>query len=84
MVFMESRFDCAESMTPEVAVRLMRLAEKHQARLQMEYDVKRVRLDSLLGILSMPCVRGATLTIIAEGPDEQAAAEAVKALLEGD
>ena len=83
MIRMEAVFDCGENMTPDVAARLASAAERYQARLEMECAGKRVLLDSLIGILSVPCLRGTRLTVFAEGPDEQAAAQAIAAVLEG-
>ena len=82
MVRTEVAFQCGDSLTPEIAAKLAQTAEHHRARLLMECDGKRVLLDSLIGILSVPCRRGDALTILAEGQDAQAAAEAIAAALE--
>ncbi len=82
MVRMEAVFQCGDGMTPDVAAKLTAIAEKYDAKLEMERGGKRVLLDSLIGILSVPCRRGDALTILAEGQDAQAAAEAIAAALE--
>lgn len=82
MVRMEAVFQCGDGMTPDVAAKLTAIAEKYDAKLEMERGDKRVLLDSLIGILSVPCRRGDRLTILAEGTDAQAAAEAIAAALE--
>ena len=82
MVRIEAVYGCGESMTPDVAAHLTQIAERYTAKLEMECAGKRVLLDSLIGILSVPCRRGARLTVIAEGEDEQAAAEALTRALE--
>ena len=82
MVRMEAVFQCGDGMTPDVAAKLTAIAEKYDAKLEMERGGKRVLLDSLIGILSVPCRRGDVLTILAEGQDAQAAAEAIAAALE--
>ena len=82
MVRMEAVFQCGEGMTPDVAAKLTAIAERYAAKLEMERGGKRVLLDSLIGILSVPCRRGDRLTILAEGQDAQAAAEAIAAALE--
>ena len=53
------------------------------AKLLLECDGKRVLMDSLIGILSLDCPRGTRLAVIAEGEDEQQAAETVALMLEG-
>ena len=83
MVRKESQFGFAEGMTPDIAARLAQLSDRYSADLQLACGDKCVRLDSLIGILSVPCRRGTPLAVIAEGDDEQAAAEAVAALLRG-
>ena len=82
MVRMEAVFQCGDGMMPDVAAKLTAIAEKYDAKLEMERGGKRVLLDSLIGILSVPCRRGDALTILAEGQDAQAAAEAIAAALE--
>lgn len=84
MVRMEASFACAGGMTPDIAAQLAQLAERFQANLQMECAGKRVPLDSLIGILSVECRRGTPLAVIADGADERDAAQAMKALLEGN
>ena len=81
MVRLEAVFACGDGMTPDVAAKLTAIAERYDAKLEMERGGKRVLLDSLIGILSVPCRRGDRLTILADGVDAQAAAEAIAAAL---
>lgn len=81
MVRNEALFGCAESMSPDVAAQL---ADRFAADLQLACGNKCVRLNSLIGILSVPRRRGTPLTVIAEGEDEQAAARAIAAALRGE
>ena len=82
MVRVKAVFSCADSLTPAVAARLTQVEEKYQSSMQLEYNGVRVRLDSLIGILSVPCHRGSGLVVIADGSDEQAAAEAMRMALQ--
>lgn len=82
MMRMEAVYGCGDSLTPDVAAKLAMAAERHQARLELECGGKRILLDSLIGILSLECHRGTRLTILADGPDEQAAAEAIRGEIE--
>ena len=84
MVRVEAKFNCAESMTPDVAARLAQLTERYRSNLLMECAGKRVLLDSLIGILSVECRRGTPLAIVADGEDEQVAAGAIRTLIEGE
>ena len=81
MMRMEAVFG-RDSMTPDIAAKLATAAEHHRARLELECGGKVVLLDSLIGILSLECRRGTRLTILADGEDERAAAEAIRAVLE--
>ena len=83
MVRMEAVFGCGDGLTPDVAARLVQASERCRSKLKLERDGKRVRLDSLIGILSVECRRGDRLAVVAEGEDEQRAAEAITAILEG-
>lgn len=83
MIRMKAVFGCGDSLTPDVAARIAQLAERHTARLQLECGGKRVLLGSLIGILALDCRRGSILTVIADGGDEQAAAAAIREVLEG-
>ena len=84
MVRREAVFGCGEAMTPDVAVKLVQLSERCASALYLERGGAQVRLDSLIGILAVDCRRGTPLTVIAEGVDEQAAAEAAAKLLRGE
>ena len=82
MVRMNAVLSCADSLTPALAARLTRVEENYSSRMHLEYNGVRVRLDSLIGILSVPCHRGSGLVVIADGADEQAAAEAIRDTLQ--
>ena len=83
MVRKEAEFHLGDILTPDHAAKLATLTEHFSAKLLLECEGKRVLLDSLIGILSLDCPRGTRLTVIAEGEDEQKAAEAVASMLEG-
>ena len=83
MIRAEAVFGCADSLTPQVAAKLTQTVERYDVRMQLQCGGKRVLLDSLIGILSLECARGTRLTVVAEGPEEEAAAGAVVKLLEG-
>jgi phosphocarrier protein len=54
-------------------------ANEFKSGIWVEKDERRVNAKSLLGVLSLGITRGVTITIIAEGPDEE---QAVNALVE--
>ncbi len=48
-------------------------ANEFKSSIWVEKEERRVNAKSLLGILSLGIVRGTTIRIIADGPDEEAA-----------
>ena len=50
----------------------------------MEKDERRVNAKSLLGVLSLGIVKGTTISLIADGPDEEAAINALVELIGSD
>ena len=82
MVRVNAVLNCADSLTPAIAARLTRVEENYESKMYLEYNGTRVRLDSLIGILSVPCHRGGGLVVIADGSDERAAAEAMRDALQ--
>ena len=49
-----------------------------------QVEERRVNAKSLLGVLSLGIVKGTEITLIANGPDEEEAVEALAALLASD
>ena len=54
-------------------------ANEFKSSIWVEKDERRVNAKSLLGVLSLGIVKGTSINLIADGPDEE---EAVKALVE--
>jgi len=48
-------------------------ANEYKASIWVEKDEKKVNAKSLLGVLSLGVTKGVSITIIAEGPDEEQA-----------
>ena len=56
-------------------------ANEFKSGILVEKDDRRVNAKSLLGVLSLGITRGATITILAEGPDEEQAVNALVDLI---
>ena len=82
MVKLEATFRAAEGITPDLAVEIIQRAARYEAIIELELGNTRVVLGSLIGILSLELRQGATVSIIAEGNDEQTAAEGIRELIE--
>jgi len=46
-------------------------ANEYKSNIWVEKDERNVNAKSLLGVLSLGITRGASITIVAEGPDEE-------------
>ncbi len=57
-------------------------ANEFKSSIWIEKEERRVNAKSLLGILSLGIVGGTSIRIIADGPDEKAAVEALIALVD--
>ena len=59
-------------------------ANEYKCSIWVEKDERRVNAKSLLGVLSLGIVKGTTISIIADGSDEEEAVTALSALIESD
>ena len=57
-------------------------ANSYKSSIWVEKDERRVNAKSLLGVLSMGIVSGTTISLIADGADEEDAINGLKALIE--
>ena len=56
-------------------------ANSYRSSIWVEKDDRRVNAKSLLGVLSLGIVKGMTITLIADGPDEADALEGLAVLI---
>ena len=57
-------------------------ANSYKSSIWVEREERRVNAKSLLGVLSLGIVKGMTITVIADGPDENEAVEGLNELIE--
>ena len=57
-------------------------ATSYQASIWLEKEERRVNAKSLLGVLSLGVAKGMTVTLIADGQDENAALDALISLVQ--
>ena len=65
------------------AARFVHTASRFQARVTAGRDGRVMDGKSILGILLLAASQGTAIEVVAEGPDEEAAIEALVALVEG-
>ena len=68
-------------LTRALAAEVVQTAGNFEARVMIQRAQKIVNAKSTLGLLSLSAEDQNDLVLIAEGPDEQAAVEAIEALL---
>lgn len=83
MVRLDAVFTAAEGLTPDIAAKLSQHASRYQCNIMLECGQKKIRLDSLIGILSVEFRHGLPVIVVAEGADEKAAAEDIREVLAG-
>ena len=59
-------------------------ANEFKCSVWVEKDDRRVNAKSLLGVLSLGIVKGTSINLIADGPDEEAAINALVELISSD
>ena len=59
-------------------------ANEYKSSIWVEKDERRVNAKSLLGVLSLGIVKGTSITLIGDGPDEEAAVNALVELINSD
>ena len=59
-------------------------ANEFKSSIWVEKDERRVNAKSLLGVLSLGIVKGSTITLVADGADEQEAIDTLTALINSD
>jgi len=64
------------------AAKLVKLSSTFESTLEIEKENKRVNCKSIMGVMMLAAGRGSAVTLYAEGPDEEAAMDAVLKLIE--
>ena len=59
-------------------------ANEYRSTVMVEREDRKVNAKSLLGVLSLGIIKGSTITISAEGPDEEEAVNALCSLIAGN
>ena len=72
---------CESGLHNRQATYFVQKANEFESSIQLESGSRRMNAKSLLGIMSLSIVTGATVTLYAEGNDEEAAVNALEVLL---
>ena len=75
---------CESGLHNRQATFFIQKANEFKCGIWVEKDERRVNAKSLLGVLSMAITTGTEVTLIAEGPDEEAAVKTLAQMLVKD
>ena len=75
---------CESGLHNRQATYFVQKANEFESSIQLESGNRRMNAKSLLGIMSLSIVTGATVTLSASGTDAEAAIEALETLLQRD
>lgn len=77
----EIRLRNAKGLHARVAARVVKVAGRFRSRVVITVGERRANARSIMAVLMLAAAMGATVRLESEGPDEQAAIEAVVAVL---
>ena len=84
MFVKEAIVKCESGLHNRQATYFVQKANEFSSNIWVESENRKMNAKSLLGIMSLGIVTGATLTLSAVGTDEEAAVNALEALLQRD
>lgn len=64
------------------SAKLTQLASRYVSEIHIARNAKRVNAKSIMGVMMLAAGKGTTVTVDANGPDAEAALEAIKALFD--
>ena len=83
MVTKEIKIDCVSRENERWGPYLVQTAFGYESTIKLKYKNAELNAKSLIGMMSLGITNGSVVTIIADGNDEQEAAEAIEKLLRG-
>ena len=75
---------CESGLHNRQATYFVQKANEFESTIYLESGNRKMNAKSLLGIMSLGIITGSTVTLTAAGSDEEAAVEALEALLQRD
>ena len=84
MFVKEAIVKCESGLHNRQATYFVQKANEFSSNIWVESENRKMKAKSLLGIMSLGIVTGATVTLSAVGTDEEAAVNALEALLQRD
>ncbi len=70
-----------EGICARVTAKVVQVANEFKSQVFIEIGTKKINAKSIMGMMSLQLLTGDSLAVVAEGDDEEAAAEKMKELL---
>ena len=84
MYMKETIVKCESGLHNKQATYFIQKANEFRSSIWIEADDRKINAKSLLGVLSMGITSGTEISLVAEGPDEEAAVKELSAMLVKD
>ena len=84
MIQKEVVVKCESGLHNRQATYFVQKANEYSSSVWLESENRKMNAKSLLGIMSLGVITGASVTLSAEGSDEEAAVSALESLLQRD
>jgi len=72
-----------EGLSPRPVAEIVSLAGGYSSSIYIEADTKRVNAKSIMGMMSLSMLKGESLTVTADGSDEEAAVSVIEDYISG-
>ncbi|PQO22581.1 HPr family phosphocarrier protein [Rhodobacteraceae bacterium WD3A24] len=82
MIRREFRICNEKGLHARAAARFVEVVEGHDANVEVSRDGEKVSGDSIMGLLMLAAGKGATISVSIDGPDAEALADALQALID--
>lgn len=84
MYTMQTTVKCESGLHNKQATYFIQKANEFRSSIWIEVDDRRINAKSLLGVLSMGVTTGTTISLMADGSDEELAVQTLAKMLEKD
>ena len=84
MYMQQSIVKCESGLHNKQATYFIQNANEYRSSIWIEADERKINAKSVLGVLSMGITSGTEMSLVAEGPDEEAAVKELSAMLVKD
>ena len=81
---MQTTVKCESGLHNKQATYFIQKANEFRSSIWIEVDDRRINAKSLLGVLSMGVTTGTTISLMADGSDEELAVQTLAKMLEKD